>query len=415
MTKEEVLAAAGFPNTPEGIAAFYDTYGSRKVWEQAQQMAQGDNMNQYQPGGNFLKKALQTINPVGGMKAVRKAYPGLSKKAYEAINNSHSPILNQFAYPAMGAISPVMYHTIAGDQYNEENADDLMKEMAIGAGAGFIGGTALRNKGVMNQTKKNLSYYQSYDAHLENLKRETEQSAKLLKDITNLEALGKNKYGDPDHATFLQNWNTYKIKPKAAPQTTPPTNTKAYGGIQDLTQSTFGNSIMLAHGGQPCYDCGGSHMQGGGGFMDDGSYPMMNYGGDDIMNIYKEIAASRKKARGGDTTVQGGDQDFLTERNTYVKNLLADNAFAVRNKEVRDEFMNMPRASFGYSNPDVDALRSSYFADKTNRNNAQYANNQNFIGATTQFANNMAPIIAQNTAMNDIFEGSLGKTSLMKL
>jgi hypothetical protein len=42
MTKEEILAAAGFPNTPEGIAAFYNTYGSREEWDQAQQqMAYG--------------------------------------------------------------------------------------------------------------------------------------------------------------------------------------------------------------------------------------------------------------------------------------------------------------------------------------------------------------------------------------
>ena len=39
MTKEEILAAAGFPNTPEGIAAFYEAYPDQGAWQQ--QMAFG--------------------------------------------------------------------------------------------------------------------------------------------------------------------------------------------------------------------------------------------------------------------------------------------------------------------------------------------------------------------------------------
>ena len=82
----------------------------------------------------------------------------------------------------------------------------------------------------------------------------------------------------------------------------------AYGGMPNIMGIPFGAGVIMAHGGTPCYNCGGYS------WVDDA------------------ISEVNKK-KGGDVTQQGGNQDFLTQRNQYIKDLIKTNV----EKNIRQE------------------------------------------------------------------------------
>jgi len=120
-----------------------------------------------------LKKVGKAINPMTGMKQVRAAYPNLTESAYSQINASHHPIFYNGATTAFGALAPVINEVITGN--GDADPEELLKQMGIGAGAGFVGGNMLRNKGLMKQVSKYLSEYKNWDLNMAALKTVLDQ------------------------------------------------------------------------------------------------------------------------------------------------------------------------------------------------------------------------------------------------
>jgi hypothetical protein len=136
--------------------------------------------------GNF---ALDAMNPLQGMRNINKVAPHLSVNAKSALSHeAASPIIYNAGTSAMGGIMPVMNEAVFGD--GDANPEELLKNMGIGAGLGYLGGNMFRNKQVKKHYKNHGTYYDNYD---ENRKKWAIRSQKLKDELSSLETLMKAK------------------------------------------------------------------------------------------------------------------------------------------------------------------------------------------------------------------------------
>ena len=222
MTKEEILAAAGFPNTPEGIAAFYDTYGSREEWEQAQQqMAYGGMPN------------IMGI-PFGAGITMRDG--GLTK--YQGnVTGSQVP----------GFDSTNMVLTGQGD---------LSAQQAAAAKL------TLESNNEYTNTAGDRRFVKNINPGVSTFSANGTQGDYMNTPTTGTVGINYNTVPTNNNFTALP---ILGRKPN------------------QMYDTNTGKLISQKKGGTPCYDCGGPHMQGGGAMTQDleGQYPVFGYGGYD--------------------------------------------------------------------------------------------------------------------------------------
>ena len=206
------------------------------------------------------------------------------------------------------------------------------------------------------------------------------------------------------------------------------------GDWQQAQQMGFGGvplglDIMLKHGGMPCYECGGPHMQVGGAMTQDleGRYPMFNYGGmdgyhmmpngeymsdadmnydlgGDTLNYFQKLVKASMKKTGGNTTLQGGNQqNYPQEQMDYTTNFLANtahNAIAQETgKEVQNAFMQAEKQyamnqddgymayggnSYDQMNPQNAALQNMYANQINTYQNQRAQDHRNLFNAFSE-------------------------------
>lgn len=345
MTKEEILAAAGYPNTPEGIAAFYEAYPNPGDWQQ--QMAYGGMPN------------IMGI-PFGAGITMRDG--GLTKYQGD-VTGSQVPYINRF-----GKITEAT-NTLNFENEGEEeiripfkrdvdlehrNIAMKLKELysgSVGRGGDYnpeaTKGTYTVAKEMYNDMNTNPQFdYKKYQNKVDSLYKvyppmgyrdggipsyqgniDGSQTGTInplgftTTTPTQTQIVNAGFEAQPDRmgvsmGGYLYNKETNRtIKELPGP---PLENFKA-NGVQSAfdnasTTGTVGvnfnkvntnnnkksfpilgakpNQILDAninklvtqrYGGKPCYECGGSHMQAGGAMTPElaGQYPIFNYGGMD--------------------------------------------------------------------------------------------------------------------------------------
>lgn len=287
MTKEEILAAAGFPNTPEGIAAFYDAYPDQGVWQQ--RMAYG--------GSPFIQGF-----PFGaGITMAEGGTPYYGGPIYPAQDGAQMPV----KWPTFKTTSEHDAFVANDPNLSQYSSEDLQ-------GLGLVKPSAPDPKAIMMQNKS--AYTPAGTA-------------------PNNTGLFNNAQGQP---FIFSNGSYTPYNPNAST----PVVTKKYGGLPNGPHEYP----------MPCMNCGGymedggnaspfnygafPAMQGGGSFdpSNNQSYPMLDNGGD-YSWVDDTINQVDSKKKGGDTTEPGGNQDFLTERMEYVKKFMS----TMVDKKIRQE------------------------------------------------------------------------------
>jgi hypothetical protein len=145
-----------------------------------------------------------------------------------------------------------------------------------------------------------------------------------------------------------------------------------------------------------------------GGILDSNNnqdYPVMDQGGrSNLMKIIKAAGKKMKKeyAAGGNTTMQGGNQDYLTNMKGTYDNFLKQNVY---NSLVDQEQQDISKAFMqmgGFSQPMINPNNVAY-QQGLNNNISQFekqnaADNQNFLNATTNFVGSIYDTRAKNKA-----------------
>ena len=103
----------------------------------------------------------------------------------------------------------------------------------------------------------------------------------------------------------------------------------AYGGMPNIMGIPFGAGVIMEAGGAMTQDL-------------EGQYPSFGYGGYDSPFNYGQFPGM---AHGGNTTSQGGNQDFLNNRNNtylnYIQNNVLKNIQQEESEKVQNAFMQM--------------------------------------------------------------------------
>jgi len=182
-----------------------------------------------------------------------------------------------------------------------------------------------------------------------------------------------------------------------------------FGGVPNF----FNPQYFMNKGGMPCFNCGGMKEEGG-AFVDDGTVPMMNFGGmenymqeggaptlskNDYVNMFKSLSKKPSKS----STIQGEtDEAYLDKRNKGFKESIQNYFMEHVNKELAEEaynadqqMMNSQYAQYGQTtnqfgrmaNPASNMFKAQYegMQDQANQNYGQ------FMGATNQMFDNADP------------------------
>jgi len=296
MTKDEILAAAGFDNTPEGVAAFYKKFKSKEDFDNY--MASGGSSNRVPTAKEFFNFGATTnLNiPFGnfayGGTNMKDGGPKLSKKKKALVDKAIQDSYNK------------MVNGKATDQFDELHYDaglsnDMTRKFMVDtkgpSGASNDPGTYARN---INKF------------------------------------LGRDVIPFPVNQSRMmeEDWNN-SYQPVAPPimyyNDDPAMASYPYINYDTLTPPSPQEPEVYAFGGVPCMDCGG-YMQDG-GFMD-----MLN-------SVSKEY----KKHITKDTVIQGGNDLNPGQKMTMqFKNKLAQNFQTASIDEIHNEFKQMGGANY---------------------------------------------------------------------
>ncbi len=205
-------------------------------------------------------------------------------------------------------------------------------------------------------------------------------------------------------------------------------------------------AVTMAYGGglpggpheMPCMNCGGYMQDGGynsptnygsfsvpmayGGFEEYGGildasnnqdYPMMQEGGRaNLMKLIKSAKKSMKKKfdTGGDTTIQGGNQDYIAKKRSMYDNFIKQNVYNSlidqEEKDITQAFMQ----DGGFQQPMLNQSNALYQQSLNNNMNQwqeqNAANNQNFFNSSLNLAGNLDNIALQGRAAQAAMEAA---------
>lgn len=387
--QEETLAAAGFPNTPAGRAAFYNKYPTKQAWEQSQQMAKG---------------GIPNIMGVPFGAGITMAHGG-------------TPYYGGPIYPAQdGAQMPVKWPTF-------KTASEHDKFVAKNPNLKLYSPQDLEGLGLVRPLAPDPNAIKKQNKYAYNPAGVTPEGAGLF----------NNAQGQP--FTFSDGmYNPYSAD--AIASDLPPNK---YGGLPGGPHQYD----------MPCMNCGGymedggnaspfnygafPAMQGGGNFQNDGSYPMMNNGGIDYSSTINDVFSKYQKKAGGDITKQGGNQDYITNMNNAFKGAIQKNVINKFNQDERDlanqvtqqatqeveqayqghqRYAAMgggPGMSYGYNSYDAPNLDNQYNQEmhqaKLDSYNDQHAlDRQNMRGANQMLAYNIDRNLAGQRASEQYWD-----------
>ena len=364
---DEILAEAGFPNTPEGKAAFYKDFPTKEDWESYKQMKHGGSLsgaphngqptadeffsfgdptygNLNIPFGNFAYGGGMDYFDEGGNKKL----PKLNRRKRNAVDNAVQTSYNK------------MLEGIATDQYDElfydaglsnDKARKFMVNATGPSGATNDPGTYARN--INNLLGRDVIPFPV------NQNRMTEE---------NWNAIGTGSgpsipdmyYNDDAPASPYRNMNYETLTPiqPSISAFDPAYEFMAYGGYMD-----DGGDVAspMNYGAFPNTEYGGMLDQSN---MDE--YPVFQEGGNEFekggsfYSLINNLKKAKKKlfSKGGDTVMQGGNAtDYPGKRREEFDNAIKTN---LHNSLVEEEGNSMLEQYKQMGGPQLNPQNQAY-------------------------------------------------------
>lgn len=410
MTKEEILAVAGYPNTPEGVAAFYNEYNTPKKFFKKHGGSLSGAPHDGQPTANQFfsygshvndKLNIPMSNPF--YLADGGTYYGGPIRPY-AYGGLH---MAQSGYNLTPEEAEYLKNYPLYENYQYNVSDDTHDLKFVIGPNNTISNFQKRNpKWKEEKTTKYVNIplegedYEFAKKHLENdIKDKYQQSLveKLNRDVTSytpsddfkqyINTLNERKkkgetldgyddiyhymidntQGKPLSKHMLENYGGYHPGALAKYLQEKYFVDKKYGGYMDMggnmaSPTNYGAfNVPMEYGGNEEY----------GGVIDPSNnqdYPIMNDGGmgqyasgGDTSSLIKIIIAAgkaRKKALGGDTVTQGGNSDnypqsitenFKNALNQNIEKFKIEESLGKLNKMLKSN-TSMPMAQTGFEN-----------------------------------------------------------------
>ena len=329
MTKEEILAAAGYPNTPEGVAAFYNEYGTPEAF--------------FAKHGGSLSGAPHNGQPTADQ------FFSYGSHANDQIN---IPMGNPFYLQTGG-----MYHSDGPFYHAQDGVNVTFAQPKTSA--------------QYNRMKTNLGYtdeeLKGVGVSKPGLSEQFLQKEKELKGTYKPATGGGYTMIGEDPSKVYDYYVGQGYKLRGMPDV-----------ASTLPPQRYGGGLPGGPHEMPCMECGGYMQYGGynsptnygafsvpmidgglpigqdqefGGAYDPsvaGTYPSMNKGG-----LKKIINAFVKKAYGGDTVIPGGnDTDYPQQiRSNFMKGVSNLYQKALTDEITNDfyqEMTNIPMARDGW-------------------------------------------------------------------
>jgi hypothetical protein len=188
-------------------------------------------------------------------------------------------------------------------------------------------------------------------------------------------------------------------------------------------QQTVAQLNPQKHGGEPCYDCGGPHMNEGGGISGGvygyGIFPSFESGGDFlkaiVKNAYKDVT---KKKKGGENAAQT-TESYLQNRNNTFRDYLANNTmFHLANEEADNLMAIHKHAMMNYGGGYMQMGGGFQPADSLDQAQefAGYVNptttsNQLFDNPAPSFANDLSVDAGTNGPVTPMLPGDPNQVS----
>jgi hypothetical protein len=186
---------------------------------------------------------------------------------------------------------------------------------------------------------------------------------------------------------FAETWNLLKRQEeerlrRAAEQ-------KEYGGILDANNNQ--DYPMMNQGGMDAYAFGGNY--------------------DNLRSFLKTVSKANKKAFGGDKTIQGGNQDYITERkniyDTFLKQNVYNSLVDQEEEDISKAFMRvggLPKAQYNNQSPILNPLKPVQNAGVFPNTQNMYSLPQQTQSFTTpeSIGQNMGPTMEMKGQTNNV-------------
>jgi hypothetical protein len=151
-----------------------------------------------------------------------------------------------------------------------------------------------------------------------------------------------------------------------------------YGGILDANNNQ--EYPMMGQGGMDAYAFGGNY--------------------ENLKSFLKTVSKANKKAFGGDNTIQGGNQDYISQRKSTYDSFLKKNVYNSlvdqEEEDISKAFMQMGGFQQPMLNPNNAAYQQSLNNNMNQFQKQNAADNQNFLNATTNFVGSVYDTRAKN-------------------
>ena len=298
MTKEEILAAAGYPNTPEGIAAFYNEYNTPDAFFAKHGGSLSGAPHDGQPTAdqffNYGSHVNDKLNvPMSNPFFLKQGgtYYGGPTRPYAYGGDitqfcwggglpggpNEMPEMLEGGYMQKGGTKKVPYSDALYPLKNKSDSLEFKKAYELGTKHGpYVEHSTLFPKGDKN-------YSNAYKSGI----------FQGTLDVIKQKQLNKHE----DGGFYIEGGYNSPMNYGSFPVTS------EYGGILDASNRD--------------------------------AFPMMEHGGANLSKIIKAASKKMKKAyaSGGNTTIQGGNQNFLENRNNAFTNSIKNNVYNAFIKE----------------------------------------------------------------------------------
>lgn len=373
MTKKEILAAAGYPNTPDGIAAFYNEYDTpEKFFAKHGGSLSGAPHNGQPTADQFFdygSHANDKLNiPMSNPFFLKEggAYYGGPTRPYKKGGltkyQKKGEVVNPWQIP--GATNPdnpnFIHSTTPGTtrwltkEGKTPFQELLSKPKTYGSGEWTAQDTLIQNDPRLFNIEKTLKakpeYKQAYwgSPIMRDLDEAERAEAYMLtygdlRSLINQTGTAKGSNPDPYDQMYYnaiqgnESGNAKPVSSDLEKKLRFYSKAKKYGG--DITEFCWGGGLPGGPNEMPEMLHGGYHspMNYGsfpatewGGALDasnQNAFPMMEKGG--LKQFLKSVSKAKKKAykEGGKTTIQGGNQNFLESRRASFDDALKNNVY----------------------------------------------------------------------------------------
>jgi hypothetical protein len=161
-----------------------------------------------------------------------------------------------------------------------------------------------------------------------------------------------------------------------------------YGGILDANNNQ--EYPMMGQGGMDAYAFGGNY--------------------ENLKSFLKTVSKANKKAFGGDNTVQGGNQDYISQRKSTYDSFLKKNVYNSlvdqEEEDISKAFMQMG----GFQQPMLNPNNALYQQSLNNNMNQfqkqKKVDDKNFLTSTGTFINDLANIAKQSKGVQTAIEAA---------